>query len=47
VPQYTPATEQKENMEALINLLLRSEKPDPVEIAELHRELGDYPESVS
>jgi hypothetical protein len=42
VPQYTPATEQKENMEALMNLLLRSEKPDPVEIAELHRELGDY-----
>jgi hypothetical protein len=29
-------------MQALLRLLLKSEKPDPVEIAELFRELGDY-----
>jgi hypothetical protein len=42
VPPNTPTAAQEENMQALLRLLLKSEKPDPVEIAELHRELGDY-----
>jgi hypothetical protein len=29
-------------MQTLLRLLLKSEQPDPVEIAELYRELGDY-----
>ena len=41
-PPNTPTAAQQENMQALLRLLLKSEKPDPVEIAELYRELGDY-----
>jgi hypothetical protein len=41
-PLNTPTAVQQENMQALLRLLLKSEKPDPVEIAELFRELGDY-----
>jgi len=32
-------------MQVLLSLLLKSEKPDPIEIAELHRELGNYVEA--
>lgn len=42
VPPHTPTAAQQENMQALLRLLLKSEKPDPIEIAELYRELGDY-----
>ena len=42
VPPNTPTAAQQENMQALLRLLLKSVKPDPVEIAELYRELGDY-----
>jgi len=42
VPPNTPTELQRENMQVLLSLLLKSEKPDPIEIAELHRELGDY-----
>lgn len=45
VPPNTPTAAQQENMQALLQLLLKSEKPDPLEIAELHRELGDYDEA--
>ena len=41
-PSNTPSAAQQENMQALLALLLNSEKPDPVEISELYRELGDY-----
>lgn len=42
VPPNTPSAAQQGNMQELLRLLLKSEKPDPVEIAELHRELGEY-----
>ena len=45
VPPYSATSAQQENMHALLSLLLTSEKPDPIEIAELHRELGDYDEA--
>jgi hypothetical protein len=41
-PSNKPSAAQQENMQALLRMLLKSEKPDPVEVAELHRELGDY-----
>lgn len=46
VPPNTLTAIQKDNMQALLHLLLKSENPDPVEIAELHRELGDYDEAL-
>lgn len=46
VPPNTPTTVQQENMQALLSLLLKSENPDPVEIAELHRELGEYDKAL-
>lgn len=42
IPPHTPTAAQQENMQALMYLLLNSTTADPVEIAELHRELGDY-----
>ncbi len=45
IPPHTPTATQQENMQVLLSLLLNSEKPDPLEIAELHRELGDYGEA--
>jgi tripartite-type tricarboxylate transporter receptor subunit TctC len=42
VPPNTPTTVQQENMQALLSILLKSDKPDPLEIAEIHRELRDY-----
>ena len=42
VPPYSITQNQEVNMQALIRLLLELDKPDPVEIAELQRELGDY-----
>jgi hypothetical protein len=42
VPPYSLTQHQKDNMHALLCLLLESEKPDPLEVAELHRELADY-----
>jgi len=45
VPPNTPTELQRGNMQALLHLILKSEKPDPLEIAELHRELGDYDEA--
>lgn len=46
VPPYSPTQHQRENMQALLHLLLKSERPDPVEIAEIHRELGNYGEAL-
>jgi len=45
VPTYSLTHHQQLNMQALLRLLLKSEKPDPIEIAELNRELGDYDEA--
>jgi hypothetical protein len=40
-PEYRPTPEQVLNMQQLIGLLKASEEPRWLEIAELHRELGD------
>jgi hypothetical protein len=45
VPPLNATELQRENMQSLLSLLLNSDKPDPLEIAELHRELGDYDEA--
>lgn len=45
VPPYSITQHQQDNMHALLHLLLKSENPDPLEGAELHRELGDYDEA--
>jgi hypothetical protein len=45
VPPLNATELQRGNMQVLLSLLLKSEKPDPIEIAELHRELGDYDEA--
>lgn len=46
VPPFRPTTEQTENMKALLALILDGAeaplKPDNLEIAELHRELGQF-----
>ena len=46
VPPYKPTTEQKQNMARLLALLLnetdQSSKADQLEVAELHRELGQF-----
>jgi len=45
VPPNKPTAIQRENMQVLLALLLKSEKSDPLEIAEIHRELRDYDEA--
>ncbi|WP_296275247.1 hypothetical protein [Rhodoferax sp.] len=51
VPPFRPTTEQTENMKALLALFLDGAeapfKPDGLEIAELHRELGQYEASAA
>lgn len=46
VPPFSATEHQRENMRVLLSLLLDSEKPDPLEIAELHREQENYGEAL-
>ena len=46
VPPYSATEVQRENMNVLLIMLLRSEKPDQLEIAELYRELENYDETL-
>ena len=41
-PTFNPSTEQKNNMHALLALLKREGRQPHLEIAELHRELGEF-----
>jgi hypothetical protein len=49
-PDFQPTTEQVENMEKLIELLLNSTErlhlEYPIELAELHRELGKFETAI-
>jgi hypothetical protein len=47
VPPYSLTQHQKGNMQKLLHLLQKSEQPDPVEVAELHRELGRFDEATA
>ena len=40
-PAFEPTAEQSRNMRALLMLLISQPGPDWLEVAELHRELGD------
>ena len=41
-PHFVVTAEQRENMQQLVSLLTHSNGPDRLELAELHRELGDF-----